>query len=139
MEKPSEDSKTRSGYMDNLWVLLQSKEFVWSKRFENLGILPRIYGSCGHYIAVEKVNITRQLVSSMIHSAKPIVTPVANIVSIVLFFYISKVGTNNMWENNDPYRPWLWVGRVDQYFLWRINLTHHVNSRPSYPFYFIEI
>ena len=23
--------------------------------------------------------------------------------------------TNNMCENNDPYRPWLWVGRVDQF------------------------
>ena len=22
--------------------------------------------------------------------------------------------TDNMCENNDPYRPWLWVGRVDQ-------------------------
>ena len=28
-----------------------------------------------------------------------------------------KVGTDgrmDMCENNDPYRPWLWVGRVDQ-------------------------
>ena len=23
--------------------------------------------------------------------------------------------TDNMCENNDPYRPWLWVGRVDQF------------------------
>ena len=23
--------------------------------------------------------------------------------------------TDNMCENNDPYRPWLWIGRVDQY------------------------
>ena len=25
--------------------------------------------------------------------------------------------TDNMCDNNDHYRPWLWVGRVDQYFL----------------------
>ena len=24
--------------------------------------------------------------------------------------------TDNMCENNDPYRPWLWVGRVDQFY-----------------------
>ena len=31
----------------------------------------------------------------------------------VLFCYILKSG-DDMCENNDPYRPWLWVGRVDQ-------------------------
>ena len=31
------------------------------------------------------------------------------------FFRFEKWGrTDNMCDNNDPYRPWLWVGRVDQ-------------------------
>ena len=47
----------------------------------------------------------------MIHSARPTVSPVANIV--LLDF--EKLGrTDDMCENNDPFRPWLWVGRVDQ-------------------------
>ena len=47
----------------------------------------------------------------MIHSARH----VANFA-----FYIWKVGTDadgrtdNMYKNSDPYRPWLWVVRVDQ-------------------------
>ena len=28
----------------------------------------------------------------------------------------------NMCENNEPYRPWLWVGRVDQ--LYEVQLLH---------------
>ena len=35
----------------------------------------------------------------------------------VLFCQILKSGnerTDNMYKNNYPYRPWLWVGRVDQ-------------------------
>ena len=54
----------------------------------------------------------------MIHSARAIVTPVANIVSIWKAFEHLKSGdgrTDNMCENNDPYRPWLWVVRVDQW------------------------
>ena len=56
-----------------------------------------------------------------------IVTPVANIVFCCFVFLILKSGdgrTDNMDENNYPYRPWLWVGRVDQkrcklkYYLW---------------------
>ena len=53
----------------------------------------------------------------MIHSARPIVTPVANIAFCCLVFLDLKSGdgrTDNMRENNDPYRPWLWVGQVDQ-------------------------
>ena len=48
-------------------------------------------------------------VSYMIHSARPTVLPVVNIV----FCFVR---TDNMCENNDPYRPSLWVGRVDQLF-----------------------
>ena len=56
----------------------------------------------------------------MIHSARPTVLPVANIVfALFCFARFWKVGTDgrtdNMCKNNDPYRPWLWVGRVDQF------------------------
>ena len=42
-------------------------------------------------------------------------TPVANIVFCGFFsrFVRTDGTTDNMCENNDPYRPWLWVGRVD--------------------------
>ena len=53
----------------------------------------------------------------MIHSARPIVTPVANIVFCCFIFLDLKSWdgrTDNMCENNDPYRPWLWDGRMDQ-------------------------
>ena len=57
----------------------------------------------------------------MIHSARPTVSPVVNIVfAWNLFCYARfwKVGTDgrtdNMCENNDHYHPWLWVGQVDQ-------------------------
>ena len=60
-------------------------------------------------------------VSSMIHSARHIVTPVANIVFCCFVFLDLISGerrtdgrTDNMCENNDPYWPWLWVDRVDQ-------------------------
>ena len=51
---------------------------------------------------------------------RPIVTPVANIVFYCLVFLDLKSGdgrTDNMWENNDPYRPWLWVGSITNLFL----------------------
>ena len=56
---------------------------------------------------------TRQ-VSSMIHSARPIVTTVANIVFCCFVFLDLKSGegrvrTDNMCENNDPY-PAVTVG-----------------------------
>ena len=44
----------------------------------------------------------------MIHSARFIVTPVANIVFCCFVLLDLKNGdgrTDNMWENNDPYRP----------------------------------
>ena len=70
---------------------------------------------------IEKVKSTRE-VSSMIHSARPIVMPAVTIVFCCFVFLDLKSGdgvrrdvrTDNMCENNDPYRPWLWVGRVDQ-------------------------
>ena len=46
--------------------------------------------------------------ASMIHSARPIVTPVANIVFccfVFLDFKSGDGGKDNMCENNDPYRP----------------------------------
>ena len=61
----------------------------------------------------------------MIHSAIPTVSPVAIIVFCCIVLLDLKSGdlrtdgrtdgrTDNMCENNDHYRPWLWVGRVDQ-------------------------
>ena len=54
------------------------------------------------------------MVSSMIHSARPMVTPAAKIAFCFVFLDLKSgdVRTDNMCENNDPYRPWL--GRVDQ-------------------------
>ena len=72
----------------------------------------------------------------MIHSARPIVTPVANIFFCCFVFLDLKSGdgrTDNMCENNYSYRSWLTVGRVDHWlwsstclnlgWLW-INWTH---------------
>ena len=71
------------------------------------------------FLEIEKKE-TKQ-VSSMIHSARRTASPVANIVfalNSLCFARFWKVGmdgwTEDMCENNDPYRPWLWVGRVDQ-------------------------
>ena len=55
----------------------------------------------------------------MIHLARPTVSPVANIVfALFCFARFWEVGTDgrtdNICKNNDPYRPWLWVGHVDQ-------------------------
>ena len=61
---------------------------------------------------LEKKSYTRQ-VPSMIHSARPIVTPVANIVFRCFVFLDLKSGyvrTDNMCENNVRYWPSLWVG-----------------------------
>ena len=66
-----------------------------------------------------KTKQTRQ-VSSMIHSARPTVSPVANIIVFALICFVcEKWGrtdgrTDDMRKNNDHYRPWLWVGLVDQ-------------------------
>ena len=52
----------------------------------------------------------------MIHSARPTVSPVANIVFafFVLLDFEKWRRTDDMSKNNYPYRPRLWVGRVDQ-------------------------
>ena len=78
---------------------------------------------------------TYRQVSSMIHSARPIVTPVTNIVFCYFVFLDLKSGnrctkgrSENMCENNDPYRPWLWVGRMDQY---RQDMCHQWSIRPD--------
>ena len=57
-------------------------------------------------------SLTRQA-SSMIHSARITVSKVANIVFASNLFCF-EVRTDDMWKNNDHYRPWLWVGREDQ-------------------------
>ena len=59
----------------------------------------------------------------MTHSAKPTVSPVANIVfCLFCLLDFKKWGrtdgqTDDMCKNNDPYRLWLWAGRVDQFCL----------------------
>ena len=67
-----------------------------------------------------KLEGTRQ-VSSMIHSARPTDPPAVNIVFAWNLFCFARfwevetyLRTDNMCKNNDHYRPWLWVGRVDQ-------------------------
>ena len=54
----------------------------------------------------------------MIHSARPTLSPVAKIVfASFCFARFWKVtdGRTDICKNNYPYRPWMWVGRVDQY------------------------
>ena len=66
-------------------------------------------------------NQTRQVLS-MIHSARSTVPPSSDHYShlkVVLICEILKVvpttcETDDMRENSDHYRPWLWVGLVDQ-------------------------
>ena len=67
------------------------------------------------YVLKMKEDKERQ-VSSMIHSARP---TVANIVFALFCFarfwnVETDMRTDDMCKNNDPYWPWLWVGRVDQ-------------------------
>ena len=59
----------------------------------------------------------------MIYLARPTVLSVANIVFTWKLFCFEKWGRtyvrtyvrkDDMCENNDHFRPWLWVGRVDQ-------------------------
>ena len=64
----------------------------------------------------------------MIHLARPTVSPVVNIVFTWQLFGYARfwavrtyVRTDNLCENNDHYRPWLWVGRVVQKRVWKIN------------------
>ena len=59
----------------------------------------------------------------MIHSARPTVLPVVNIVfdwDLFCFEYVvgtdwrTEEWTDDMCKNNDHFMSWLWVGRVDQ-------------------------
>ena len=66
--------------------------------------------------------VETEQVSSMIPSTRPTVSPVVRIVFFWNMFCFARffgkwghVRTDNMCENNDHYRPWLWVGRVDQF------------------------
>ena len=60
-------------------------------------------------------SIQRKQMSSMTHKAS---SPVVNIVFTLICFVsldFEEYGrTDNMCENNYHYRPWLWVGRVNQ-------------------------
>ena len=65
------------------------------------------------FLETEKIEV-----SSMIHSARATVSPVANIVFLLKFVLLWKVvtdgRTNDMCKNNDHNQLWLWVGLVDQ-------------------------
>ena len=50
----------------------------------------------------------------MIHSARPTVSPVANVVFTWNCFGFLDFDGRMTFENNDHYWLWLWVGRVDQ-------------------------
>ena len=41
--------------MDSLWALVQNNEYVMSMLFNDYGMFPEVYGSCGGYYAVEEV------------------------------------------------------------------------------------
>ena len=71
---------------------------------------------------------------------EPPVSPVVNIVLtskkfLFCFARLWKVGTDNLCENNDNYRPWLWVSQVDQK-AWQKNalsqLMHFLKDVISY-------
>ena len=74
-------------------------------------------------------------VSSTIHSARPTVSPVTNIVFAWNFCFARfwKMGTDerkdHMCENCNNYRPWLWVGLVDQK-VDLVVLLRYVNKQP---------
>lgn len=41
--------------LHSIWLLIQQKEYLTFKLFENSGLFPRIYGSCGHFYAMERL------------------------------------------------------------------------------------
>ena len=61
----------------------------------------------------KKTTLTRQ-VSSMIHSARPTVSPLVNIALAWNLFCFENCG-RVMRKNNDQYRPGVWVGLADQF------------------------
>ena len=104
-----------------------------------LGILNRFNLSFSdeYYINQIRIDRTRQ-VSSMIHSARPTVSPVANIVCAWNFVLFWKVGTDERTNgrhvhNNDHYRPWLWVGLLDRflYFIFFDMCTCTISNRDT--------
>ena len=75
---------------------------------------------------------TRQ-VSSMIHSARPTISPVANIVFALTLFCFEKWGrtdgrTDDMCKNNDHYQQRLWVSLVDQKYACLIEFSSEINT-----------
>ena len=84
-------------------------------------------------------------VSSMIHSARLTVSPAVNIVfawNLFCFARFWKVETNvrtdNLCENNDHYRQWLWVGLVDQK-RWSFCLLSHFGTEQRNAFIYKKI
>ena len=80
----------------------------------------RQIGQVSPYATLFLKKINTSQVSTMIHSARPTVSPVATIVFCCFVLLDLKstgrtdVRTDNMCGNSDHYRTCLWVGRVDQ-------------------------
>ena len=91
-----------------------------------------------------KRRITTRQVSSMIHSARPTVSPVANIVfawNLFCFAKFWKVGTDERTDGQHVRKQWsLWFGRVDQQlclfrksrWLREISVSFHIWASEKY-------
>ena len=72
---------------------------------------------CSRFLATATaLPLDINLNKTMIHSARSTVASSENCFHFVFFarFWRTDGRTDDMWKNNDPYRPWPWVGQVDQ-------------------------
>ena len=89
------------------WKMFQGGTISFYTTFEMLGESIRVKTTCTRWV------------SSMIHSARPTVPPVAITIFNWTFLFCAilrrrtDVRTDDMYENSDHYRPWLWVSLVD--------------------------
>ena len=83
----------------------------------------------------------------MIHSSRPTVSPVANI-DFNLFYFARfwkvvmdrRTDGQHVRKQLSLYRPWLWVGRVDQKLRWKFPLDTKVsNYSPSFITVFVYV
>ena len=75
------------------------------------------------------------MVSSMIHSIRPTVPPVAITIFIWKLFCNTRFCTDRMCENSDQYQLWLWrVGRVDQFYRNRLTFWEMLRIKTIRPF-----
>ena len=104
----------------NSWWKLSAFCF-WAQKQRRAFLNCLLHSAFFLFAFLAKQAVTRQ-VSSMIHSARPTISSVVSIVftwNLFCFARFWKVRTygqsDNMFESNDHYRPWLWDGRVDQF------------------------